>query len=203
MSVRIFVEGGSSGPDSRQLAIQSRAAFRNLLEKCNLPGKITAITTCGSRGNAFRDFKNGLRVCKPGDRVVLLVDSEDPMDDINQTWRHLKIQDNWDRPQNATDEQVLMMTTCMETWIVADRNALREHYGANLRERSLPAPQQLESRNRRDIHEALIKATRECKNAYQKGKRSFGILAELNPRELRKHLPSFVRCERLLREMLQ
>lgn len=33
---------------------------------------------------------------------------------------------NWDPPTGATDNQVLLMTTCMETWIVADRALGRE-----------------------------------------------------------------------------
>jgi len=46
----------------------------------------------------------------------------------------------------------------------------------------------------------LYNATRDCgrDRGYEKGKRSFELLGRLNPAELRKHLPHFVRlCEML------
>ncbi len=51
----------------------------------------------------------------------MLVDSEYPVANIEKTWEHLKQRDNWDRPAGADDEHVLLMTTCMETWIATDR----------------------------------------------------------------------------------
>lgn len=108
----------------------------------------------------------------------------------------------WDRPDGASDEQVLLMTTCMETWIASDRPTLRKHYGANLQENALPSLQDMESRLRHAMQEALVHATRNCKNAYQKGKRSFEVLEKLRSEELRKHLPSFARCEHVLKRHL-
>jgi len=58
----------------------------------------------------------------------MLVVSEDPIADEEEPWQHLRQSpdDNWDPPTGATDNQVLLMTTCMETWIVADRALGRE-----------------------------------------------------------------------------
>lgn len=47
-----------------------------------------------------------------------------------------------------------------------------------------------------------FRATRNCKNAYAKGKRSFEILGKLDPDVLAKHLPSFSRVRRILKEKL-
>ncbi len=52
------------------------------------------------------------------------------------------------------------------------------------------------------IQEALEHATRNCKNTYLKGKRSFELLGHLNHEELLKHLPSFVRILRILNAKL-
>ena len=127
------------------------------------------------------------------------VDSEDPVADVEKTWAHLKARpdDNWDRPKGATDDQVLLMTTCMETLIVADRAALREHYKSNLQESALPPLENLEQRHRHDVQEKLLHATRDCSNQYTKGKRSFEILGKLNPDKL-EQLPSFKRARRIL-----
>ena len=51
--------------------------------------------------------------------------------------------------------------------------------------------------------DALVNATHTCTAAYNKGKKSFEIVAILNPETLHQHLPSFVRCERILDEHLK
>lgn len=94
------------------------------------------------------------------------------------------------------------MTTCMETWIVADRDALAKHYGDKLQISALPPLVDLESRSRHDIQNYLFHATRDCSNAYKKGKRSFAVLEKLSPNELELHLRSFVRVKQILEDRL-
>jgi len=130
--------------------------------------------------------------------VILWIDSEDPMADIEATWEHLQTRDGWKKPNDATNEQVLLMTTCMETWIVADQKTLQAHYGTDLQESALPALHKLEERTRAYIQNALTQATRKCINAYAKGKRSFEVLGKLDPATLSMHLPSFERVRRIL-----
>ena len=132
----------------------------------------------------------------------MLIDSEDPVADIKETWAHLKQRDGWDKPEGAENEQVLLMVTCMETWIVSDRKTLRSHYGSNLQESALPALEDMETRDRKSIQNALSHATRECENSYTKGKHSFEVLAALDPSALSPHLPSFVRFARVLDDKL-
>ncbi len=124
------------------------------------------------------------------------------MVDVEQAWDHLRARDGWQAPEGASDEQVLLMVTCMETWIATDRDTLGKHYGANLQESALPPLDNMETRARNDVSKSLERATSKCRNAYTKGKRSFEILGKLNPETLRRYLPSFVRCERILREKL-
>jgi hypothetical protein len=156
----------------------------------------------GGREQTFKYFCTAHGASASNSIVCLLVDSEDPMTDIERTWEHLKDRDDWDRPDGATDEQVLMMTACMETWIVADRAALRAHYGSNLNENQLPAVVNLETRGRQGIQDALERATSQCSNNYQKGKRSFQVMAVLTRATLEQHLPSFVRDMRILEATL-
>ena len=73
------------------------------------------------------------------------------------------------------------MTTCMETWLVADRAALAAHFGNEFRDSALPPLKNLESRHRHDVQDQLMHATRNCSNAYAKGKRSFEVLGKLVP----------------------
>ena len=199
MKVTVYLEGGG---DSKELHTRCREGFRKLLERCGFGGRMPKLVACGGRSQAYADFCTAHRNASRGSIALMLIDSEDPMADINTTWPHLKVRDGWQKPDNADDEQVLMMTTCMETWIVADRPALKSHYGQNLQESGLPAVADLEHRLRDVVQNALVHATRNCGNKYEKGKRSFQILAELTPDTLSEHLPGFVRAKRILSEKL-
>lgn len=127
------------------------------------------------------------------------------MINIEEAWNHLenvKTVNIWKQPHGANDDQVLFMTTCMETWIAADRAALRTHYGHRLRMTDLPSQTHLEEKSRHDIQKRLESATRDCQNAYIKGKRSFEILEKLDPSAMKQYLPSFIRIVRILNEKL-
>lgn len=198
MSAHLYIEGGESKEDQ----IRCREGFRKLIEKSGLSGRMPRLSACGGRGSAFDDFKTAHASRKVGAYIAMLVDSEDPVEGLEKTWDHLKSRDQWDKPVGAVDEQVLFMTTCMETWIVSDQAALREHYGQKLQENALPPLDNLENRNRHDVYDKLVHASRNCSNAYSKGKRSFEVLAKLDPAVLKQHLPSFVRVDRILKEKL-
>jgi hypothetical protein len=191
----VYLEGGG---DSKELHTRCREGFRKLLEKCGYAGNMPRLVACGGRGAAFDDFRWAHEKRTPGDFVALMIDSEDPPGDPEATWNHLTNRDGWEKPPGSEDEQVLFMTTCMETWIVTDRHTLRNHYGNQLQVGALPAIEDIEGRDRHEIQDSLVRATRNCKNAYQKGKRSFAILAELSPDALKPHLPSFRRDLRIL-----
>lgn len=196
---KLFIEGGG---DSKELRARCRKGFRKLLEKCGFTGRMPALVACGGRQATFDDFQLGHAHATSEDYIALLVDSEDPVADIEKPWEHLAQRDNWNQPDGATDEQALLMTTCMETWIVSDRPTLQAHYGNCLQLSALPSLNNLETESRQAVQEALAGATRTCKNQYKKGKRSFEVLEKINPPELRKHLPSFIRFERVLDERL-
>ena len=122
MSAKIYIEGGG---DSKELHIRCRQAFRQLLAKCGFEGRMPRLIACGGRDAAFEDFKTAHRNNPQIMYIALLVDSEDPVANIEETWTHLNVRDKWAKPDGAGDEQALLMTTCMETWIVSDRTALR------------------------------------------------------------------------------
>ena len=204
VSAYIYIEGGGTGADSKESRIRCQEGFHKLLEKCGFTGRKPRLVACGGRGATYDRFATA-HLNGPAAYVAKWLDSEEPMTDIEHAWRHLQnVQSvpKWDKPEGANDDQVLFMTTCMETWIVADRVALKGHYGDKLQESGLPLLTHLEQRLRHDVQGKLIHATRDCSNAYTKGRRSFEILGELTPAALEKHLPSFVRVRRILNEKL-
>ena len=202
MNAFVYLEGGGSGANSKELQIGCQKGFHKLLEKCGFTGRMPRLVPCGGRHAAFDNFKTAHAAKGSCDYVAMLIDSEEPVSDLEATWAHLRNRDKWEKPDQAADNQVLFMTTCMETWIVADRAALREHFQSRLQDSALPPLSDLEDRDRHKIQDRLSHATRECSNHYQKGKRSFEILALLDPVALEKHLPSFARARRILREKL-
>lgn len=195
MNAVIYLEGGG---DSKELHVRCREGFRRLLEQLVPAGRMPRLVACGGRNDAFARFQTALRNAATGDFVALLIDSEEPLANIEATWAHLRARDGWPTPTGARDTQVLLMTTCMETWIVADVAALRAHYGSQLQISALPPLIDLEQRSRADIQDRLTRATRDCPNAYAKGKRSFVILAQINPTVLEQALPSFARAKEIL-----
>lgn len=196
MKIKLYIEGGG---ESRSLHIECRKGFRGLLERAGFRGHMPSTRACGSRSAAYEDFKTALcNTATTGEYPVLLVDSESRVS--LPAWQHLRSRDGWERPDGVDDDQAQLMVQCMETWCVADRSTLREFFGTRLRENALPALNNLEARAKEAIQDALVNATRDCgrQRGYEKGKRSFELLGRLDPAELKKYLPHFVRlCEML------
>ena len=197
MSVEIFLEGGGDRNSGRS---RCREGFRKLFEKCGFKGRMPTFVPCGGRSQAYDDFKTAHAKASSGDFIAMLVDSEDPVSAIDRPWQHVAQRpgDEWDRPNGSDDEQLLLMTTSMETWIVTDRDTLTAHFGSSFKPSALPSVQAMEQRDRSAILDALEKASSDCPGPYRKGPKSFELLGKLNPDVLEQHLPSFSRARRVL-----
>ena len=190
-AVTLYVEGGG---DSKGLHSRCREGFRKLLENASFKGRMPRIVAGGGRDRAFDMFCKAQRTSGGTDCAILLVDSEEPVR-VATCWEHLQGRDHWARPHGATDDQAQLMVTCMETWIMADRAALRCVFGDCLRLSALLPESGLEQRRRDEVQEVLENATRGCsrRKAYRKGARSFEVLAKLDPDQLKQHLSYFRR----------
>ncbi len=73
------------------------------------------------------------------------------------------------------------MVQLMETWFLADRDALKKHLGTQFRENALRQWPQLEDIPKETVLNALRKATTNCSNPYAKGKVSFELLEKIDP----------------------
>jgi len=202
-SACIYIEGGARGADSKHVNIRCTEAFHKLLDRMGFSGRQPKLVAGGGRDTVFRDFRMAHDAAK-ADFVAMWIDSEEPISDIDAAWDHLEnvtTVTKWDRPDGALDDQVLFMTTCMETWILADRETMRENFRQGFNENQLPPISDIEKRSRDDVQARLVIATKNCQNAYEKGKRSYMIVGKLNPDALRQ-LSSFSRVARILNERL-
>ncbi|MBI4769083.1 MAG: DUF4276 family protein [Chloroflexi bacterium] len=196
----LYVEGGG---DSKEQHARCREGFRKLLEKAGFAERMPRIVAGGGRGATFDKLQTALRANLANRANLLLVDSEAPV--MQTPWAHLRAKDGWSRPPNATDDQAQFMVTCMETWLMADRAALREFFGPALNANALLPLSNLEQRPRQDVQRALEDATRPCgrDRQYMKGRRSYQALAALDPATLRQYLPYFVRLVETLNRYVQ
>jgi hypothetical protein len=199
--IAIYVEGG--GPRSA-----TRRPFRDGM--CTFLGPVLSevrrrrigwqVIPCGGRKQAYDAFVDALRN-EPNAFNVLLVDSEAPIAITVSAWEHLKNRpgDGWAPPAGADNSRCQMMVACMEAWFLADPAGLKKHYGGNFSVRALPPANQAETRTKRDINNALKKATRNTTaKEYQKIRDGAKLLEKVDPDEVCKHCKW---CERLFKQL--
>lgn len=194
MKAQIFVEGGAKG--ARFLNAACREGFRQFIQKLHL--RVTPrIVASGGRNDAIHDFQTAIKKKAVDDIVLLLIESEKPVEDIQNpsVIVSLKIPHN----QNM-DDCVILMVTCMETWFVADRETLQAFFGSGFRENALPALPNIEQKLPTDIFACLKRATKECSKNYEKGAMSYEILIGIRPETVASSCASAERCIQLLRK---
>ena len=185
--VKIFVEGGGNNSESKA---ECRESFREFINKAGMKGNMPRIVACGSRNSAYEKY---LKEVSKGVEALLLVDSEQPVDDNCQCgvpnnwllWDHLKKSsgDCWDKRRGESEENCHLMVECMECWILADRKTIKLFFGKGFRENALPSDKKPpESIGKAEALAGLKKATRDCvqKGSYSKGKHSFELLAQID-----------------------
>ena len=180
MKIEIFIEGAGKTKKHRT---ECRKGFRLFFENARLSGTMPALTACGSRSAAYKDFCTALKNRKKDTLPLLLVDSEFPFSGTSHQWTHLKKHDGWEKPVHATDAHTFLMVECMESWFLADRDCLRTYFGQGFRENALPGNPRIETISKADVFKFLKLATRNTttKGEYDKGKHSFEILAQIDP----------------------
>lgn len=189
-SVKIYVEGGGEGKGSKALKSELRQAFQTFFKGWGLDGVLPSVVACGARNQAFEDFKTAIKKPKAGEMILLLVDSED-YPACKLKWAHVAKRDGWIKPNQVTEDQLYFMAVCMESWFMADKQALADFYGQGFQPNQLPktsAGQPLEQFSKSVIYAGLENATRSTqKGEYGKGAHSFKILAKVDARKVIGH----------------
>lgn len=191
--VRIYIEGGGDGKNTKQLLRQGFSSFFKQLVQVSQSKKIKwQLILCGSRNHAFRNFKNAL-ADHPDAFVILLVDSEAP---VNQSpWEHLKSRDNWDSP-GVDDTHCYLMVQAMEAWLMADIDTLKRFYGQGFKENAISKNRNVEKIEKHLLEPSLRAATRDTKSKgeYQKIQHASKLLEMLDVDKVRK---ASLECDRI------
>ena len=97
---------------------------------------------------------------------ILLIDSEGPVNNVATPWAVVKQK----RPDWASDKDCYLMVQCLESWLLADVETLREYYNSRgkacFRENKIKAWQELEKIPRKTLQDSLEAATTECGRPY-------------------------------------
>lgn len=193
-SIGIYMEGG--GPTRSS----GRAALRQGMEQFLISVKQRAreaswqwkFACWGGRDATFDRFR---RAVQDGEHAVaiLLIDAEGPV--TQPVLQHLKSRDpHWDL-RLTKEKMVHLMIQTMETWIVADVDALANYYGQGFRDAALPQRNDLETEPKASVVTALHNATRKTrKGPYHKIHHASDLLKRLAPHTVRKRCRS---CDRL------
>ena len=191
-SIEIFMEGGGRGNGSRTKIRAGMNVFLRELKKTARAKSWRLNLSCsGSRNAAFEDFEYARR---SGNHtlVVLLVDSEGPVRGSPRD--HLSAKDGWNMG-DSHDDAIHLMAQTMETWILADSEALANYYGQNFVRNALPKSDNLEKVSKVDVEQALKRATQKTqKGAYHKIKHAEHLLKRIDPKKAREKCRH---CERL------
>lgn len=195
-SIAIYMEGGGDGRDTKAALRLGMDSFLTGIKQAAREKSLRwKLVCCGSRYEAFRSFRSSF---SNGEHAItiLLVDAEGL---VNRPVRdHLRWRDGWD-VAFASDDMVHLMIQTMETWIIADPDALTEYYGSKFKRNALPGALELEKVAKDDVGDAFNKATRPTrKGAYHKIRHASDLLKRINPREVKQRCPG---CARLFRTM--
>ncbi|RKZ73130.1 MAG: hypothetical protein DRR19_31295 [Candidatus Parabeggiatoa sp. nov. 1] len=196
--IRIYIEGGGDKKDTKKAIRIGFSEFLKDLRQIAQKKRIRwQIIICGSRQNAFGDFKNALKA-NPNAFNVLLVDAEAPVH--TTPCQHLKLRDDWDI-SNVDDDHCHLMVQTMEAWLIADIETLKQFYGQGFQDNAIPKNPDVENIDKKQLEPSLKAATRNTrKGEYHKIQHASKLLALLEVDKVRQAAPH---CDRLFTTLIQ
>lgn len=190
VTLKLYVEGGGN----HDLDSAVRRGFKFFLLSAGFKGRLPKVIACGSRKSAYDDYCLAVNDKEP---AMLLIDSEAPVREQFENgdfreWKpweqlqsrkdHLDNQcDNWERVGANTDCH--LMVQMMETWFLADVEAMRKYFGSGFNDHNFPGiSENIENIAKGKIVDILAYSSKESKKeGYSKGRDSFAILGMINP----------------------
>ena len=198
--VAIYMEGGGDGKGAKAALRQGMdALLRPLKEAARAKALRWKLVPCGARAQAFRGFRSAA-VNGDDTIVVLLVDAEGPVDRAPHL--HLQSRDEWN--MDFVDEDTInLMVQTMETWIVADPDALSTYYGQNFNGNVLPRRTNLEEIEKEEVTQILNRATeRTTKGRYHKIRHASDLLKRIDVERVKQRCPHCARLFNVLGRMI-
>lgn len=191
--IAIYIEGGG---DSTHGKAALRLGFDALLSRQKAAARDRRmgwkLVLCGGREQAFHMFRHSTNQGSRGAAIGLLVDAEGPVTKADPLGRvaHLRARDKWDC-SFADVEHVHLMTQTMETWLVADRDAVLKFYGKGFGDK-LPRRARLDEEPKANVLSALENSTKATqKGTYGKITHASELLKKCDPNKIAARCDSF------------
>ncbi len=186
--VRVYIEGGSTGQTADS---DFRRGWKKFLGELHDLARgqgfhSLEVVRCKGRVNAFARFSK-YHWDHPDDLCVLLVDSECNVPDGQGVWETVSERegDGWVKPAWASESHLFLMVPFVETWLVADPDALASYFGQGFRPLELPGLTNLEERSKDDLERRLKRATAAAlRGPYRHGLAHL-IIEKVNPDRVR------------------
>ena len=186
--IRIFVEG------DKALLNGFRAFLKPVIDAARQRRIKFRVTPGGSKDETIKDFLDAVQD-EPEVFNVLLIDSDRP--DNGRLMASLKSSRIWDNQIGAAvrDDQIHFMVQVMESWFLADKDALARYYGQSFQANHLPQNPNVEQVLANDVIRRLEDATRRTqKETYHKTLHAPDLLAQIDSDKVRNAAPN---CRRL------
>lgn len=187
--IRIYVEGGGKGTD-RFATIKLREGFRAFFKELDEKAKKKNIRfqpiPSGSTDETYRSFERSVRDF-PQSFSLLLVDSDKAVPNGETARSFLQKKHKKWLLQNISDEQCHLMVQIMESWFVADVDALKNYYGQDFNESAIPKNANVEKIDKTRVENSLKNATRQTqKNEYHKIHHGGDLLGKIDAKKVRR-----------------
>ena len=186
--IRIFVEGDKALLDG------FRAFLKPVIDAARQRRIRFRVAPGGSKDETIKDFLDAVQD-EPEVFNVLLIDSDIP--DNGRLIASLKNSSTWDNQvgANVQDDQIHFMVQVMESWFLADKDAIARYYGQGFQANRLPPNPNVEQVMANDAIRRIEDATRRTqKGTYHKTRHAPDLLAQIDSTKVRNTAPN---CKRL------
>ncbi|MCC7246947.1 MAG: DUF4276 family protein [Saprospiraceae bacterium] len=199
VTVKIYIEGGSA--QDKSIYSLFREAWSKFFESAGLKGRMPKAIPSFGRHDTYRDFCLAFNNARPNERILLLIDSEKPLVKNESIWKQLS-KESMPPPEGAGEEHIFLMIQVMETWFLADIDALNLYFRPDFKATKIPKWNDLESVPKESVFKALEDATASCpKKQYAKGKISFELLKAVSTKKVTEKCPSAARLIEHLKQI--
>ena len=182
VKVTIFFEGGGEKEVTQS---KHREGLSNYCSHVSQKPRRLRIVAGGGREQTFDKFRRAVLNSRNDELIALLVDAENPVT-ANSPAEHLRACDRWEFPA-ADNFRVFLMVQMMESWFLADRDALTGFYDGGFQANSLPgSPFNVENIRKEDVDRGLKNATRNTRSkvTYDKIGHGPALLALIDPKKV-------------------
>lgn len=195
--IRIYVEGGG---DNKSTKIALREGFDGFLGDLKARARQRRlgwrVVLGGGVDETIKDFQLAQRQHRTA-MNILLVDSDGPVEATVLDHLAGKLA----RSSDVEEGQCHLMVQVMESWLIADVEALERFYGSGFQRSATPNVQDVERVTKADVLAGLEQATRRTsKGKYHKIMHGGKLLAKVRPREVQ---AKAAHCKRLFETLAE